>query len=322
LDQEIKKTLVKRIDIISLGEVMVEFYSKDNVSLEQAKSFEKSLGGDTANLLYAASRFNKKCGFVGRVGNDAFGKYLIDMLKREGIDVSNTLVEDGSSTGIYFISSLKEGERDFIYYRRDSAASHLSPTSVDSKYVSRCRIFHSSGISQAISSSCREAVFKAAEIAKESGALFSYDPNIRLKLWSSKTAREVVNYTLEMADIVLSSLEDIKSIGYPDSPDDIAKKILKKGPKIVALKLGSSGSLVMSDKGRVRTPAFEVRAVDTTGAGDAFNGVFLVGVLEGWSLDKTARYANAAAALKTLGRGAVSNVPTREEVSKFLRLSQ
>jgi len=317
-----KKTLAKNIDIISLGEAMVEFYSKDNVSLERAKCFEKSLGGDTANLLYAASRFNKKCGFVSRVGNDEFGKYLIDVLKREGVDVSHTLVEDESSTGVYFISLLEGGERDFIYYRRDSAASHLSPANIDFSYVSKCRIFHSSGISQAISPSCREAVFKAAEIAKKSGALFSYDPNIRLKLWSAKTAREVVDCTLEMADIVVSSLEDIKSIGYPGSPDDVARNILRKGPKIVAFKLGSSGSLVMTDKERIRTPGFKVNVVDTTGAGDVFNGVFLAGVLEGRGLDETSKYANAAAALKTLGRGAVSNVPTRGEVSKFLRLRQ
>lgn len=314
--------MVKNLDIISLGEAMVEFYSKGSVSLERAEHFEKSLGGDTANLLYTASRFNKKCGYMSRVGNDEFGKYLIDMLEHEGIDVSHISVEDKVSTGIYFVSLLEGGERDFIYYRHDSAASHLSPADIDQKYVSRCRIFHSSGISQAISPSCREAVFKAAEIAKKTGALFSYDPNIRLKLWPIETAREVVDRTLAIADIVISSLEDLKLIKYIDSPNDVAKAILKKGPKIVALKLGSLGSLTMTDKERVRTPGFKVKAVDTTGAGDVFNGVFLVGVLEDWSLDKTARYANAAAALKTLGRGAISNVPTREEVSKFLKQRQ
>jgi len=311
--------LAKTVDIVSLGEAMVEFYSSDGVSLGRAKNFEKSVGGDTVNLLYAASRFGKKCGYITRVGSDEFGKYLIDAWKREGIDVSNVVVEDGGFTGIYFISLLERGERDFTYYRRDSAASHLSPGDVNPEYLSRCRVFHSSGISQAISASCREAVFKAAEAAKKSGAMFSYDPNVRLKLWSVETAREVIDYTLEMADIVVPSFEDMKLITGLSSPDDVAKAILKKGAKVVALKLGSEGSLVVTEKERIKTPGFKVDAVDTTGAGDVFNGVFLVGFLEDWGLEKTAKFSNAAAALKTLGRGAVSLVPAREEVSQFLK---
>jgi len=298
---------------------MVEFCAASTGSLKDIDLFERGWGGDTSNLVVAAARLNKACGYICRVGDDEFGKSFLEMWRRENVDTSRVIVEEGSYTAVYFISLLKGGKHDFTYYRKGSAASHLSPEDLDPDYIKEAKIFHSSGISQVISESSREAVFKAAEIAKDAGRTFSYDPNIRLKLWSSDTARAIVSYTLEMADIVMPSIEDAKIITGIASPENAAKSILRKGPKVVALKLGTQGCLVMTKDKKIKVPRFDVKVVDTTGAGDAFDGAFLTGILEGQNLEKAAELANAVAALKSSGRGAVAPLPRKRQVEEFLK---
>ncbi len=306
------------LDIVSLGEPMVEFCATSTGLLKDVKLFKRGWGGDTSNMVVAAARLGRHCGYVCRIGDDEFGKSFLEMWRRENIDTSHVIVEKGSFTAVYFISIIDGGKHDFTYYRAASAASHLTPDDVDPDYVRRARIFHTSGISQAISTTCRESIFKAVEIARKSKVLFSYDPNIRLKLWPVDVAREVVSYTLEIADIALPSMEDAKITTGCRSYEKAAKAILKKGPKIVALKLGAEGCLVMTEEKAVRVPGFRVNVTDTTGAGDAFDGAFLAGLIEGLPIEKAAELANATAALKTQGRGAVSPLPSKRNVRKFL----
>lgn len=308
----------KKVDIVSLGEPMVEFCATQSASLKDASLFERGWGGDTSNMLVSAARLGKKTGYITRLGDDEFGKCFLEMWHKEGVDTSNVVVEKGAFTGIYFIALLAGGKHEFTYYRRNSAASDLSPDDVRQSYVERAKVFHFSGISQAISESCREAAFKGAQIARKAKRLVSYDPNIRLKLWPISTARSVVNYTLGIVDICLPSLEDAKIMTGRASPDEAAEAILKRGPEVVALKLGSKGCLVRSRNEKFKVPGFEVDVVDTTGAGDAFDGAFLAGLVEGRELKEASRFANAAAALKTLGRGAVTPLPSRRQVDEFL----
>jgi len=310
---------MRDLDIVSLGEPMIEFCSTSMGPLKEVKYLERGWGGDTSNVVVAAARLGRRCGYICRIGDDEFGKSFLGMWRHENIDTSHVIVEKGSFTAVYFISIMDGGKHDFTYYRAGSAASHLTPKDIDPDYVRRARIFHSSGISQAISPTCKEAVFKAAETAKKSGILFSYDPNIRLKLWPLTAAREVVSSTLEMADIALPNMDDAEIVTGHSSPENAAKAILKKGPSVVALKLGAEGCLAMTSEKAVKVPGFNVSVVDTTGAGDAFDGAFLVGLIEELPIEKAAQLANATAALKTLGRGAVSPLPRKEKVTEFLQ---
>ena len=297
---------------------MVEFCAISTGPLKDINLFKRGWGGDTSNMTVAAARLDKACGYVCRIGDDEFGKSFLEMWQRENIDTSHVIVEGGSFTGAYFISIVNGGEHDFTYYRRGSAASHLSPEDIDPEYIKRAKIFHASGISQAISTSCQEAVFKAAGIAKKAGIMISYDPNIRLKLWTKDTARTVASYTIGLADIVMPSLKDAQLITGHSEPKKAAKEMLKIGAKIVAVKLGAEGCLVMTEDKTVRAPGFRVNVVDTTGAGDAFDGAFLTGILEGLTLRRTAEFANVTAALKTRGRGAVTPLPRREEIEECI----
>jgi 2-dehydro-3-deoxygluconokinase len=305
-------------DIISLGEPMFELNASDVGALDEVTSFESGWGGDTSNFAIAAARLGSSVGMMGRIGSDSFGRSFLNKWKEEGIDTSRVIVQPDSFTAVYFISRQKEGGHDFTYYRKGSAASQCSPEDIDPDYIAGAKVFHSSGIAQAISKSSCDAVFKAVEIAKANGVLFSYDPNLRLKLWSLPRARAVINYSFELADIVLPSLDDAKVITGLDKPEDIVQSILARGPKIVALKLGSEGCLVADGKEMFFVKPMKIDPVDTSGSGDAFDGAFITGILEGWDLRYKAKFANVVGALTATGKGCVTPLPTREDVLRHL----
>ncbi len=297
---------------------MVEFCATSRGPLKSIEFFERGWGGDVSNVIVAVSRLGHRSGIMCRIGNDEFGECFLEMWKSEGVDTSHVIVESNAFTAVYFISIREDGGHEFTYYRANSAASHFSPEDLDLNYISEARILHVSGITQAISSSCREATFKAIEAARESNVLVSYDPNIRLKLWSLNLAKAIVSYTIGMVDFVLLTGDEAKLITGIDNVRDAALKILEFGPKVVVLKLGGEGCLVATSSDVVRAPAYRVEIIDTTGAGDAFDAAFIVGILENMSLQRIAYFANIAAALKCRGRGAVKPLPYRWEVDKVL----
>lgn len=305
------------MDIVSLGEPMVEFSAASPGHLKDVTLFHRGWGGDTSNMAVAAARLGRSVGYITKIGDDAFGQCFLELWRREGVDTSKVIVEKGGFTGIYFIAYADGHE--FTYYRKGSSASHISADEVDHEYIKSSRVFHSSGITQAISGSSREAVFHAIEIAKRNRALVSYDPNVRLKLWPLETARDVIIRAIGLADIVFPSIEDASMLFSSGSAKDAAERFLELGPSTVVVKLGAGGCLVATKEEIFETPSFEVNVVDATGAGDAFDAAFLSGILEGWDLRRCANFANAVGALTTTGKGAVNPIPRRSVVDDFLR---
>ncbi|KPJ64741.1 hypothetical protein AMK68_00725 [candidate division KD3-62 bacterium DG_56] len=302
-------------DIIALGECMVEFFS--DRPLGTATTFQRAYGGDTLNCLIAAVRLGSSCGYITRVGDDSFGLALRRAWQEEGIDVSHAPLVPGFN-GIYFISLVPGGEREFTYYRGGSAASTVCPDDIDRSYVASARIVHASGISQAISPTCRAAVKRLFEAARQAGVRVSFDPNFRAKLWSVEEAREAADEALPFVDILLPSVpEDSQALWGLDSPQAVAEHLRNRGIDIVAVKCGTDGAVVADTAtGIVEISAFTPDApiIDTTGAGDAFNGAFLHGLCAGMPPTDAARLGVVTAGLKCRGRGAVASLPTREEV--------
>ena len=296
---------------------MVEFSAASLGHLKDVTLFHRGWGGDTSNMAVAATRLGRRVGYVTKIGDDAFGQCFLELWNREGVDTSNVIVEKGGFTGIYFIAYANGHE--FTYFRKGSSASHISADEVDHEYIKNSRIFHSSGISQAISDSSREAVFHGMEIARKNKVLVSYDPNVRLKLWPLETARDTIIRAIGLADIVFPSMEDASILFSSGSAKDAARRFFELGPSTVVLKLGASGCMVATKEEVFETPGFEVNVVDATGAGDAFDAAFLCGILEGWDLRRCAKFANAVGALTTTGKGAVNPIPRRSVVDDFLR---
>jgi len=297
---------------------MLEFNATESGSLRDVRRYEVGYGGDTSNFCIAASRLGASTAYITRVGSDEFGEILLDLWQREGVDTRDVIIEEGGVTGIYFIAR-SETSHSFTYYRKGSAASHLTPGDLPLDTIRQAKIFHTSGITQAISNSACDAAFYGMEVARKAGALVSYDPNLRLRLWSLDRARAIVTESIRRADLVFPSLEDARLLTGKDDPDRIAAMLLDLGPQVVALKLGEEGALLATAAGLERIDPYRLEAVDTTGAGDTFVGGFLSGLLRGKSYEESARFANAAAALATRGWGAVNPIPTRVEVETWLQ---
>jgi 2-dehydro-3-deoxygluconokinase len=305
-------------EVVSLGEPLLEFNAVEPGLLREVSSYEVGWGGDTSNFAIAVARLGGSVGYVSRIGADDFGQIFIDLWEAEGVD-TRYVVRDGSApTGIYFVS--RRGETHaFTYYRQGSAASGLQPEDVPEDYIASARVLHTSGITQAISTSAADAVFHAIDVARRAGVLVSYDPNVRLSLWGLGRARAIIRETIRLADFVLPSLEDARIITGSDNPEVIAAELLALGPRAVALKLGGEGVLLATQDSTERCLPIRVDVVDTTGAGDAFDGAFIVAYLRGEPLAQCVRFANAAAALSTRGWGAVAPIPDRAAVEDHLR---
>lgn len=307
------------VDVASFGEPMVEFCATEMGKLKDVYTFRRGWGGDTSNFIVTVARLGGKAGYLCRIGDDEFGESFLELWRNEGIDVSQVIIEKGGFTAVYFISLLPGGKHDFTYFRRDSAASHYSPSDLNPDYLSKLKVFHSSGISMAISESCRKAVLKAAEIVKAHNRIFSFDVNFRPRLWPPKLARPYIEEAMKMADVIFMSKEDVKLLYNRDVIDVVDKIRSIAKPEIIAIKLGEDGCVIFIEERKIKVSGFKVNVVDTTGAGDAFDGAFIVGLIENQPIEKIGEFANAVGALTTTGFGAVAPIPKRSEVEKFLR---
>ena len=295
-------------DILAIGEALVELNQP-----QDGAPFKQGFGGDTSNAMIAAARCGVSAGYFTAVGADRFGESLVALWRKEGVDASGIVVNGGAHTGLYFVTHGPEGH-SFSYMRAGSAASRLTEADAPAQAIRAARILHVSGISQAISSSATDLVFAAIDIARQAKVLVSYDTNLRLQLWPLRRARAITHEAMRGADIALPSLDDATQLTGQSAPDAILDFYLALGARVVALKLGKDGSAVATPERRERVAPFRVDAVDATGAGDAFDGAFLAEFLTQGDPFAAARFANVAAALSTLGFGAVAPLPRRADV--------
>ena len=297
--------------LLCLGEPMLEFNARGD------GLYQPGHGGDTSNCAVAAARQGAAVGMLTRLGTDAFGDSFMALWARENVDATHVRRDPDAPTGIYFVTHDDAGHR-FSYYRAGSAASRLSPSDLPREAIAAARVLHTSGISLAISQTSADAVFEAIRIARDAGTQVAFDTNLRLNLWPLPRARAMIHAAMAQADIALPGLDDARRLTGLDEPEAIVDRYLAMGPGVVALTLGAAGTLVATRDERRVVPAPRVRAVDATAAGDTFDGAFLAEWLRGADPFAAAAHANAAAALSTLGFGAVAPMPTREQVLSFL----
>jgi 2-dehydro-3-deoxygluconokinase len=301
--------------IVAIGEPLLEF---SNITTEQGDNvYLPGFGGDTSNFIIAAARQGASTAYFTHIGADAFGDLFLDLWRREGVDVSYVVRSQDAHTGMYFITYTESGHQ-FTYMRKGSAASRVKPEDIPEALIKKAKILHVSGISQAISESACDAVFHAINIAKKNDVIVTYDPNLRLKLWGLDRARAVIHATAAMADIFFPSQEDVQQLTGLTEPDSLVDYYHSLGIKTILLKLGSKGVLVSDSKSRKLIPGLKVDTVDQSGAGDTFDGAFCAQYLKGYGIFESAEYANAAAALSTMGHGAVTPIPYRKDTEVFL----
>jgi 2-dehydro-3-deoxygluconokinase len=312
------------MDVLTFGESMVVFSPNINGPLRHVHNFTKSLGGAESNVATAVAKLNHSAGWFSKVSDDEFGRFVISAIKAEGVDTSRVIMDSERPTGLLFKERYQRSNPNVYYYRKNSAASSLSPEDIDKEYIKQTKILHITGITPALSDSCKKAVYKAIEIAKENNVLVSFDPNIRLKLWSIEEARKVLVDIASKADIVMPGLDEAEILLGLTDKDEVADYFLNKDAKIVAIKLGSEGCYIKDKKEGVKVSGYNVSDLiqDTAGAGDGFAAGFLTGYLEKLPLKEIGQYANGVGAMATLVQGDMEGYPYYNQLMEFIGKKQ
>lgn len=291
-------------DVVTLGECMGVLYPPDPVTIDDSASLLWDIGGAEANLSIALARLGHSARFISRVGDDPFGRRVRAVLDAEGVDTSALQVDSGAPTGVFFREWLPDGARRVFYYRAGSAASRLAPADLTPELFAGAKIVHLTGITPALSASCAAACLQALELAKAAGALVSFDPNYRPRLWPPETARAALLPLMRQTDILLMGHEDARAALGVEDEEAMLEAGAALGPPIVVLKRAERGAVALAEGRRVEVPAAPItHMLDPVGAGDGFDAGFLAGHLRGWHLEESLALGAkvGAAAVERLG---------------------
>ncbi|MDP4269993.1 MAG: sugar kinase [Bacteroidota bacterium] len=309
---------VTGLEVITFGESMVLFSPGDKGPLRHIHNFTKSIAGAESNVAIALARLGHKVGWFSKVGHDEFGRYIQFMVRGEGVDVSRVIEDPEHQTGLLFKELFEHVNPNVYYYRKNSAASFMSPADLDKEYIQSAKILHLTGITPAISQSARETIFEAIRIAKAAGVKVSFDPNIRLKLWTAEEARKTILEICKETDILFPGIDESDLLlGTTDVPE-ILKAFHGMGIGEIALKLGKKGCMVSDGTVGQFVPGYVVDKIeDSVGAGDGFAAGYLSSRLKGCNIQEAGDYANGVGAMATLVRGDSEGFPTYEQLLAF-----
>jgi len=317
------------LDVICLGEVLIDLIGQEISDLPEVETFKRFPGGAAGNVAVGVSKLNLDSGFIGKVGEDPFGEFLINTLKRFKVDVSQIYKDRERRTGLAFVSLDKKGVPDYLFYRNPSASMFLSPEEIKESYIKEGKALYFSSMSL-VNEPFRSANYRAIELANKYNLTVLFDPNIRISLWSSKEkAKEEIEKVLGYIDILKLNIDELKFLAGEDNPEEGCRELLKRNSnlQLIALTMGEKGSLLIDSRGESAViEAFAVEVKDTTGAGDAFTSALLAQVLENRDLDRLrlkeiGKYANAAAALAIQKPGVIPALPYKRDIKSFLNLA-
>lgn len=302
--------------VIVLGDVLVEVMRKElDQPLSRAADFVGPFpSGAACIFIDAVARLGESAGCIGVAGADDFGDCVVDRLEADGVDTIHLRRAAGYTTGIAFVAYRSDGSRKFVFHLPQSAAALLGPDDVDPRYVARAAFVHVTGSVLSMSESARQACYKATRAIKQAGGRVSFDPNIRPELLGIERVREICQPILEHCDVLLPSGPEAAMLTGDEDQEQACRNLLKRGIPMVALKRGEQGSKVFTDSQEIEVPTISVEEIDPTGAGDCYGGAFVVGLLEGWDLERTARFANVVGALSVTRKGPMEGAPYRDQV--------
>ena len=309
----------EKIDIIAIGESLIELSTSE--SLTTATTLDKYYGGDTLTTAISALRMGSKVGFITRVGMDCFKNYLLESWQDEGLDISQVKPVQGFN-GLYMVSQGGDcTEKEFSVYRKKTAATNLSIDDISPEYIQNSSLVYATGATQSLSISAREAVKKAFITAKENNILTAYDPNYNSLIWSEDEAKEAFEEIQEYIDIIFLNVKyDSKIVIDTTSIDNMMKNLWDKGISTIIIKSTSEKMYYVGYQGRIETVKFiSEEVVNDTGAGDAFNGGVLHGIVSGMSPFKAATLGSIVAGLQVKNVGAIKSIPTKEDVYRILK---
>ncbi|QQE77578.1 sugar kinase [Alicyclobacillus sp. SO9] len=306
------------MDVITWGESMVLFTPQNNGPLESVAAFQKGVAGAESNVAIGLSRLGHQVTWISKLGEDSFGRYIFKTLRGEGVDVSKVQFSRDHRTGIMFKELLHSNRTNVLYYRQNSAASHLQTQDISLETLQETPFMLVTGITPALSADNRLTTAEVMKRARKLGIRVVFDPNIRLKLWPLDEARPVLLELAALSDIVLPGIDEGKLLVNETHPERIADAFLQLGANTTVVKLGPKGAYYKTQHTANYVTGFPVELVNEVGAGDAFAAGLVSGLLDELSMDEAVLRACALGALAVTVMGDYEGLPYRAELNDFM----
>jgi fructokinase len=316
------------VDIVCLGEILLDMFPAElGRKLADVSAFQPKPGGAPANVAVAAARLGKSSAFIGKVGDDAFGHSLAQVLKDQGVDTRGVRFDPDARTTLAFIAKPDENTSEYVFYRNPGADLMLRPDELERSLLEGTRALHFGSLSLT-GEPIRSATYQAVKLAADAGALISFDVNYRPNLWSSPAeALKQIRTMLPNANLLKVNEIELELLAGHSHLETACAALIAGGPELVVVTLGAQGSYFYCARGHGMLPAFKVQALDATGCGDAFIAGLLSQLVEGenWrsnvypdQLMEILRYANAVGALTATQVGVIPALPNARQVAAFL----
>ena len=303
------------MDVITIGDAMIAMCPKQKGPIIFCNTFERKLGGAELNVAIGCARLGIQSGWISRLGNDDFGKYILKTTRGEGIDISEVKLVDEYPTSVYFREVLADGSSRSFYYREKSPTSTMRNEELNEEYIKQAKILHITGVFPSITKNNQEIILEAVKLAKKHKLTVSFDPNIRLKMWTKEEAKAYIEKILPHVDILLIGDEEIEILLGDTTIEDAIKTFHECGIEKVIVKKGSKGAIASDGKNVYEVDAIKPKAlVDTVGAGDGFAAGFLTSVIKGKTLEECVKFANAVGSLVVGVEGDNEGLPFYDDV--------
>ncbi|MEN1968897.1 sugar kinase [Lentibacillus sp. N15] len=302
-------------DVITIGDAMITFNPASKGPMRYVHSFEKKVGGAELNFAIGCARLGLKIGIISRTGNDEFGRHILNFIRGEGIDISEVKLMDEYPTSINFKEILEDGSGRTFYYRHPSPTNELTLDSISEEFIRNSKVLHITGVFAAINPKNIAILEHAAKLAKKNNVKVSFDPNIRLKLWSLEDAREGLLKLLPYVDFVFSGEQEAEWLFGPKTLEQYIDTYKEYGAEHVIIKRGDEGSVGYFNGEIINARAKKPRkVVDTVGAGDGFNAGYIYSYLQGSSLKESLEFANTVGSMVVSVSGDNEGLPYLEDV--------
>ena len=317
------------MDVVALGELLIDF-TASGVSSQGNQMYEANPGGAPCNVLSMLQRLGRSTAFIGKVGQDSFGESLVAAVKEQGISSEGICFDEEIPTTLAFVHTAPDGDRTFSFYRNPGADMMLRKEDINTELLKNTKVFHFGSLSMT-EPGIEETTKYAIDIAKHSGCLISFDPNLRPRLWKNlEDAREKIAFGFQQCDILKISDDEITFMTGEEDIDAGIEKILSKYPiPFVCATMGKRGSKAFFDGKMVEgKPFLQEKTIETTGAGDTFCACMLhylleygIHTIQPKQVKELLEFSNAAASLITTRKGALRVMPRKEEIEELLRKS-
>lgn len=316
----------RNYDILAIGECLIDF-TPIHSTADGYPAFSQNPGGAPANMITAAAKMGASVAFLGKVGNDQFGHFLRNVLIRQNICIDGLVISDSYKTTLAFVSLCEDGQREFTFYRDPGADQMLTSDEIDFSLIRKTKVLHISSLAYC-GDVIRHTVNAVASFAKKEGKLITYDANWRPMLWKDlEEGKRRLADALKYADIIKASEEELVLLTQEEHEAEAVGKLLCSGAKMVVVTKGANGSAIYTPTYHIDIDAFPVKAIDTTGAGDAFFGSFIAQILPYVSVEDIsqeqmlacAQYSAAFAAISVTRPGGIPSIPTKEETDAFIK---